>query len=240
MNNHCDGVLFDVEDVLLKRPARSDVELHMDGAQRAYAHLETLGCELPPFLHVFRLIFQGIEAARLGLVFGNLREMDIEEQVRGLLARAVPDLGAEETVRTLDAWFEPFHECFEPRPEAAGALARLRDAGLRLHGGLNSPWPRRLVQGALGPLGEALDGLTISSSVGHRRPNLFFFVSALGAMGLWGPKVAYATAGGHGSLKAAEEIGLKSVIVCKPIDDCGPACIRVPTLEALPGRLAES
>jgi FMN phosphatase YigB (HAD superfamily) len=238
MNDHPDGVLFDMEDVLLRPWARSDVELHMDGAQRAYAHLETLGCELPPFLHVFRLIFQGLEAARLGLVFGNLREMDIEEQVKGLLTRAVPDLGAEETARTLDAWFTPFHECFKPRPEAAAVLARLRDNGLHLHGGLNSPWPRRLVEGALGPLAEALDGLTISSSVGHRRPNLFFFVSALKAMGLHGPKVAYATAGGNGSLKAAEEIGLHSVIVLSPADHGDSACWGGSTLKALPGRLA--
>jgi hypothetical protein len=205
-----EGVLFDLETVLLRPPSRSEIDLHMEGVRLAYDNLVAGGAELPEFHAVFRLVFGALRAVQMGLAFGNLREIDLAAEAGSLLGKAVPGLSEEELERTLGLWFAPFGSEISYRTQARGVLGDLRGKGLLLHGGMNTPWPRKLVGERLGPGtgGDLLDGFTLSSEVGHRRPNLFFYESALSAMDLSGPEVAYVSGGGQAEVEGAQEAGM--------------------------------
>ncbi len=201
------AVFFDLDGLLLAAPAEPDTALHMAGFRLAYEYLRGLGIELPPFQQSFKMVFSRLAAARIGLAFGNLREIDIEKEVSALLASAAPALGAAGAARAIDEWFRPFGAALAFRGSSAAVLARLRGAGLALGAGINSPWPRRLVEGALAasPAAGLLDFVAVSSEIGLRRPNLFFFESALKSMGLRGPETVYVGCSGADGFEAAEE-----------------------------------
>lgn len=236
------GVILDLEGVLLRPPSRPAIDLHMEGVRAAYDRLAGSGADLPPFPHAFRLVFRHLEAARVGLAFGNFREIDLAGRVLALLAQVAPDLDSAEHEAALDLWFEPFRRSWALRPGAEGLLRTLADAGWTAHGALNTPWPRPRAEPALRRIlpEELLPGLTLSSDVGHRRPNLHFYAAALRALGLPGDRAAYVCAGGPGEVEAAEEMGMRAVTVEQARWLPYEPAARVGTLEEVPAGLEAS
>lgn len=230
------GVLFDLDWVLLDTPAESDTALHMQGLRFAYGRMAGLGLELPPFQMAFGMAWKRLSEARIGLAFGNLREIDIEKEASALLSKAAPGLGPDGARRAVEDWFSPFAAALSARDGAAAALQRLRGAGLRIGAGINTPWPRRLVETALARTGIAglFDSLTVSSEIGLRRPNLFFFRAALESMGVPGPLAAYAGGPSGEAFDAAEELLMTTIAVeSAPSPGRGPR-FAVASVESVP------
>ncbi len=235
------GVLFDLEGVLMDSAPADGMSLHMKGVRQAYDFLLGLGVELPDFPRAFGIVHAALSAAKLGLVFGNCREIDIEKEIGGILASVAPGIGKGSVTRAIDLWFEPFAARFAPASGADRTLRELRRAGIRTRGCANTPWPARLVLDVIarGPLAGLLDGITLSSEAGLRRPNLFFFESALESMGLDGTEVAYAGSGEPGSFEAAEEKRMLTIGVgCAANPDSMPR-IRAGTVGEIPRIIRE-
>jgi FMN phosphatase YigB (HAD superfamily) len=178
------AILFDLGDTLFDFEKVDQYAVFERSAHTTYAHLQSLGQQLPPFKTYFR---KHIRAVQLGYVWSRLvnREVHCGQLLARLYRRLKINLDEPTTQHMSWMWYEPITCHCRVSDDVIPTLTRFRDRGLKLAIVSNTFIPGPILDKhlALHGLLEFFPHRIYSSEVGCRKPNPKIFRIALDEVG---------------------------------------------------------
>lgn len=207
------GVLFDLGDTLLRFGKVETRGVFEEGAELAYAYLESLGQPLPSFAQFharqFRTIRWHVLKSRL-----TRREFNALELLLGQSRRMGQDLTHDQATELAWMWYRPLHDQARVEPDTRDVLRRLRDDGIVLGLVSNTFIPGQVLDRHLDEEGllEFFPVRVYSCDVGYRKPHRRIFGIACQRAGLQPAQTMYVGDSLRADVYGANRAGLISVL----------------------------
>lgn len=179
------GIIFDLGSTLLEFESRSWEEISLDGHRRAYDHLISNDHQLPDF-ETFNARLEEIKNEYRAVALETLREWQSTVAFEKLLAEYGLENVREQSIRSMDLFYELVREGFVLCEGANEVLAELKRRGYRTGLMSNTIFPRYSHEVDLEhyDLKRYLDFRIYSSDFGYRKPHPAIYEEGLRRIGL--------------------------------------------------------
>ncbi|MFW6132806.1 MAG: HAD family hydrolase [Planctomycetota bacterium] len=208
------GVLFDLGDTLLRFGSVDTRGLFEEGAELAYAYLQSLGQPLPSFARFHR---RQLRAIRWHVIQSRLtrREFNALELLVAQSRRMNQRLTADQAAELVWTWYKPLRDRATIAPGTIEALNALRELGLTLGIVSNTFIPGEVLDRHLQQEGllELLPVRVYSCDVRYRKPSRKIFAVACRRAQLRAAQTMFVGDSLRADVYGANRAGLISVLL---------------------------
>jgi putative hydrolase of the HAD superfamily len=208
-----DAILFDLGDTLWDSEPLDTRRIFRRCARHTYDHLLAVGHDLPPFEHFFRAQFG---ALRWAYVWSRLRGRDVNggQVLQRFCQKLRLPCDDASISRLLWVWYTPRYERTSVHPGTLPALARLRDAGIKMAVVSNTLIPGQVLDRHLDDMGllPFFPVRVYSSEIGFRKPDPRIFRAALRQLNVLPEQAAFVGDRVATDVVGARRLGMTTII----------------------------
>jgi len=205
------GVIFDLGGTLLQLPAGDHAEVALECDAHLARFLRAAGVAGAQVDAVVAEARTALQRWRQG---GTVRQLTRERNLAAALRRCGVRLAPRLVGSAALVWCQPEFGLWRPAAGAAGVLARLRAAGLRVGLCSNTAWHSYVLHLlALHRLERDLDPVVTSAAVGWRKPDRRAFLPLLRAWGLPAAEVVVVGDDLRCAVAGAAALGMATVCI---------------------------
>jgi len=231
-----DGVLFDYGQTLVTFAYPKAELLEVIGNFRPTIE-EVLGASAPPAEVILEQVFMPLEQF---VSSESEDEIDWLEATRASWERAGLSLPDGLLYEIVDAEQMCWDRIVKVDPDALQVLSLMRARGVKLGICSNAPFPPEMMrrQVASNGIGELMDGIVFSSTVGRRKPAPEIYHAALDAIGIAPERVLFVGNRPREDYEGPRSLGMQAVLYTAHNSEPAPSGIRsIVRLSELPNLL---